>query len=154
MRYRSRPRWLARQLRDGNTIANPRVAVSYSAQPNIVIVPRAASRPTVLTSLTPVEDRRAYHPLGRARPAKQVSGVRSQFKAGLLPGFSFGSSSPSFSLFSGAKVSRAGGVAFKAPNRTVICIRRKRRKQVILALGHGGRVSRRRRNQHFSEVRC
>lgn len=45
-------------------------------------------------------------------------------------------------------------VAFAAPKRVLVCVRRKIRKEVILATGKGGGSHRKPRRTEFSNVRC
>lgn len=48
------------------------------------------------------------------------------------------------------------GVRFTAPKKTLTCVRRQARKEVLFAKGKagGGRISRRRRRNENSEVQC
>lgn len=45
-------------------------------------------------------------------------------------------------------------MAFKAPKFVAICVRRKIRREVLLALGRGGGGKRRPRRNAYSNVRC
>lgn len=45
-------------------------------------------------------------------------------------------------------------LAFSNPKFTAICIRRKQRREVLLALGKGGGGKKRPRRNSFSQVRC
>lgn len=96
---------------------------------------------TLRVDLRPVEDRRLFHPLGRVRPALSVSG---QAHSLALPR---GSSRGVF---------LSSAVAFKSHKRVSICVRRKRRKEVIFALGRNGRGGsfRKPRRNFYSDVEC
>lgn len=92
----------------------------------------------------PVEDRRTYHPLAAARPARIVTGhpVRRHV---VRPAVKY--RSPFFP---------SSRIRFAVPKRTLICIRRKTRREVLHALskvGRGRGSGRKRRNYH-SEVTC
>lgn len=146
MRYRSLPRHLARELRD---------VVTPSLTPRLQFKKRPMATVTVARSMVPrlspagaflrqVDDRRSFHPDGFFRPAKLVSGISASINAGRT-----------YSLFGTPKrQSMPVGVKFKVPSKTVICIRRKMRKEVILALGHSGKGGKKRRRNWYSNVRC
>lgn len=101
--------------------------------------------PRLHFDLTPIEDRRQYHPLNVFRPARTVYG------------------SPVGPL----KVARPGretkarfrlpvGIRFDVPAKVAVCVRRKRRKEVLHALkkvGKGSGGGKRRRN-FWSGVQC
>lgn len=93
--------------------------------------------------LRPVEDRRTYHPLGRNRPALSISGRPHSLS---LPRSV--ARAPGFFL--------PGAVVFRDAPRISICVRRKRRKEVIFALGRNGRGGsfRKPRRNQFSDVEC
>lgn len=60
-----------------------------------------------------------------------------------------------YSAYVGDHLSRR--VGFQHPWQVIICIRRQRRREVIFALGRGGKGGKRRRKVHrnfYSEVRC
>lgn len=89
-----------------------------------------------------VEDRRRYHPSKILRSPKRVDGSRA------MVGVSRG----------GAKAARHAlphKINFLVPKATVVCIRRKRRKEVLFAKRKTGKRGQRRpRRNFFSEVRC
>lgn len=103
-------------------------------------------RPLVVSPRKPVlqlvEDRRLFHPLRYAVPARSMY-RRADTK--LTVPF----------VDNSHKVQRLPStVQFAVPRNVAICIRRKRRKEVLFAKGVGGsRVSRPKRNE-FSDVRC
>lgn len=88
-----------------------------------------------------VDDRRFFDPAGPLRPAYSLGRdarrleVRSTPKGrDPFPGFRVG---------------------FSVPERVAVCVRRKERREVILALGKGGGGgSRRRRRNYWSDVSC
>lgn len=83
----------------------------------------------------PLEDRRQYHPLGRARPAEATRRQARRL------------------VTRGAKFERIG---FFTPSKVAICVRRKIRREVLHALKiAGGRGHfRKRRRSFYSSVRC
>lgn len=118
---------------------------------------RRSYTPLILPDLTPsyslveVEDNRRFHPLFAARPIRTISGrmaavgraprrMVSRFHA---PGLV----SPS---------SWVGGdrAAFRAPARVTVCVRRQRRREVIMARGLGGGRHRRPRFNERSYISC
>lgn len=127
-------------------------AASFAVRPTLV---RPRITPRIV--LEPIEDRRRHHPLGYYRPARQVSGhpVRPLVVGGAP------ARSSSARPARGARpnvVRRAPSISptvrFDVPKRTIICIRRKRRREVIMALGKGGGRHRRPKRNYFSEVKC
>lgn len=103
----------------------------------------------ISVSLLPVEDFRTFHPLASARPVRVTSGQTVQplrVAAAAAPrkrvGL-FGSLSPH--------------LKFAVPSRTIICIRRARRREALFANRQvgvkGGRRRLRKRNQ-WSDIRC
>lgn len=91
-----------------------------------------------------VEDRRLYHPRGALRSARVFSGHPVKPLVARSPRFA---------------VRRPGvpkAVGFAEPRKTLICVRRKQRKEVLHALartGKGSGFGRKRRN-NYSEVKC
>lgn len=97
-------------------------------------------RPVVLRPRQLVEDRRHYHPLGPARSPRVFSGHPVKPHV-VRP--SRGRSVP-------AKV------RFAEPRKTLVCVRRKERREVLFARGRTGKGSgfgRKRRNKQ-SEITC
>lgn len=129
MARRSRSR--GRQ-RDPSPIATRQRAAPTSVY--TVTVPRRFTYyvPRVTTPLQ--TDLRRYYPDGRAKPANRVSGRPARITR-----------SPS----------ARGSFMFDMPAGVLVCVRRKRRKQVLFALQRTGKGARapRRRNQ-FTDVRC
>lgn len=100
------------------------------------------------SDLREVEDRRTYHPEFEFRPARTVWGhpVRPNRVKEVRP------ARPAFrSPGLGARV------RFAVPARTVICVRRNQRKEVLHALkktGKRGASRSRRRRNYFSAISC
>lgn len=100
--------------------------------------------------LRSIEDRRTYHPEGEFRPARDTSARRhrltlptpapTQLMAAPAP-FGFGGPPP--------------GVAFQTPQKVLVCVRRKIRKEVLHALGHSGKSGQKRpRRSAYSDIHC
>lgn len=100
------------------------------------------SKPVAVLELRPVEDRRRFHPLGVYRPARRIDG-RAVSRHVVDDRRSRGRYLPT-------------KIKFAVPRATAICIRRRRRKEVLHAkqLVGGGRGRRAPRRNWFSEVRC
>lgn len=95
----------------------------------------------VRSHLQMLEDRREYHPL-KPRPAKAV--VRSSTRL-VVPNVK----KPVF------RSMPSPAVSFAVPKHVAICVRRKARREVILAGGYGGRRRQRKpRWSEYSQVRC
>lgn len=102
-------------------------------------------------SIRTFEDRREFHPDGGRRPPKDIYGrirkispvTRARTKSSPALGFRSRTEGPVLTT------------VFEMPKETAICVRRKRRREVILATGKGGRRKRRRpRYNEYSTVRC
>lgn len=94
-----------------------------------------------LFSFEAVEDRRTHHPLGKARPARTVNGVTSK----------------KLNIKKSAGHKLPAVLAFAAPKKVLICVRRGVRKSVLHALGKtgkGARHSKTRRRSAYSGVSC
>lgn len=92
-------------------------------------------------NLSLFEDRRTYHPERAARPAFSLPRMASRLVAREARGRS-------------GRQTKAP-VAFADPNRVLVCVRRKRRKEVLHARGiAGSRGFRRPRRSFYSEVSC
>jgi len=106
-------------------------------------------KPTPLPDprLRAVEDRRYWHPEGPHRPALTVSGSRSRLVVDQAPPRPRMRLRASQSLYSPGPPSR---VAFEAADRVLTCHRRRTRREVLLALGLGGRGGYGRRHPRFS----
>lgn len=123
--------------RDDNSIASYNF---HTVQP-YVINPLYV-RPLVRSRwLSDIEDRRQWSPIDTPRT---LNGM--QFRRLRQPGYTMD-----------GMPSAIARIGFADPHRVVLCVRRKRRREIIFALGVGGRKGRRtrkpRRNK-WSEVRC
>lgn len=88
-----------------------------------------------------IEDRRSFHPNRAIRPAGSIVRADARLMVGREPTPRAPSRLPHT-------------VQFDVPKRVSLCVRRKRRKEVIHAKGiSGSRTKRPKRNQ-FSDVRC
>lgn len=54
----------------------------------------------------------------------------------------------------GSRSPRLGDLFFAAPNRVMVCVRRKERREVLMAQGRGGSRVRRPRRNRFSHIKC
>lgn len=124
------------RTRESSVYVRPNADLSWIARST------APVRPFVV-SLLPVEDLRRYHPLGAARSVKVVTGHAVQPLRVARPGRPprvHPQNVPS-------------GLAFAVPRKTVICIRRKRRREVLFAKNVRRGSGSRRRN-FWSDIRC
>lgn len=108
------------------------------------LLPLPLPPPVMRVDLRPISDRRLYHPLGAVRPALSLSGNPHRLVYGRNSKVTAVTRWP------------VAAVAFHAPKRVVICVRRKRRKEVIFALGRAGRGGsfRKPRRNFYSSVEC
>lgn len=99
-------------------------------------------------------DRRNYHPDGMMAPLAVTSRLSSKLVHGVSRG-STKKSNRNVPRYGGFKTFTPSSVAFKAPSRVVLCVKRQQRKEVIHAIGKAGRSGQRkpRRNQ-WSDVSC
>lgn len=114
--------------------------------------------------LRPIEDRRLYHPLGPVRPARQLTGhpvkpnlIKVTRKKVMRSKWH----SPLGIVGKGRSLAIVGGVPsrirFAVPAKTVICVKRKVRTEVLHAFKKTGRgVSRKRhsRRNFHSAISC
>lgn len=120
--------------RDDNSIARALLRTSNILE-DLERFERAFPSSTTLFDdfdLGEVEDRRQYHPLGKFRPVRSIHER------------------------SAARLFDRPPIAFARPSHLPVCIRRKRRKEVIFALkkaGKGARQRKRRRNE-TSDISC
>lgn len=117
------------------------ISIRPVVQPRTVVVVRL--RPPV-RRLSLVEDRRQFHPERDFRPARSFFNrprlvVRAARKA------------PNVSKSLMASLSHR--IGFEVPKRVVTCIRRKERREVLIAMGAGGSHKPKRRN-YWSSVQC
>lgn len=105
--------------------------------------PRAVFRPAALplsVLQSPILDRRTYHPLRKLRPMTMVRHLSRQVAK----------QNPTFNQLSQTKAI----LSFANPKKVALCVRRKIRKQVILALGKGGGGHRPPRRNETSNFSC
>lgn len=123
--------------RDTTVIANPRLPSRRMSIPSY-------------SGLKMIEDRRTFHPQGIYRPARSFH--RSQHRL-----VSHVQTVPTYNRTRGVYrvLSMARPVAFEAPRSVLVCVRRKRRSEVLHALGHTGKRGQRKpRQSYFSSIRC
>lgn len=100
------------------------------------------SPPSRRLSLALFEDRRTFHPVAAQRPARSFSHPRHRLVAASVP-----QNRPYQRM--------TAPVAFQAPRRVLVCVRRRIRKQVIHAFGHAGRTGQKRpRRNEYSTINC
>lgn len=150
----------SRRTRDAFDVSNQRLRfsspfsrVTYTSLPRLPIAPIRRYLP-----LTVYEDRRQWHPEGVRASARSFSSSRHRLESrdrvynryNVKP-VSRLHSSPVF----GVSQTRAS-IAFADPSRTLICVRRKIRREVMHALGLSGSGSGQRppRLSEYSSVRC
>lgn len=116
-------------------------ALVGSGYPPPAPIPLGLPRLTALDDLRSMEDNRRFHPELAARPAQSV--FRESRRLVIGAGSSPGRVSP-----------LPASVAFSEPRQVVRCVRRKIRKEVILASGRGGGGHRPPRRNYWSDVEC
>lgn len=87
-----------------------------------------------------VEDRRTYHP-DVYRPVRSTRVPRHRL---IVPA----------RAQKAARPARLFSVGFRNPSELLVCVRRKVRREVLLAKGRGGGGHRRPRRNAYSDVRC
>lgn len=88
-----------------------------------------------------VEDRRRWHPEGQKRAARAFN----RWSPRVI--------TPKWAALGGAAITAK--LAFAGPSSVAICVRRKRRREVLMAKGYGGRRGQRRpRRSWYSNIRC
>lgn len=96
-----------------------------------------------LQPLNLIDDRRSYHPEPATRPARLFSGAVASVKATITPKHVSGKSRVPVQI------------AFTAPDQTLVCVRRKTRKQVLFAKRKTGKAGQRKPKRNmWSNVRC
>lgn len=134
--------------RRGRVATDSTLAARLSGPDLSFLDPRVSPYPSRYFGGLP-EDRREFWP-GTSpmdyRPARTLLG--GQVRVIAPPRASQAPSRGSFSTFHPSPV-----LAFKAPRQVVVCVRRKQRREVLLALGRGGR-NRPGRRTPFSGISC
>lgn len=121
--------------------------------------------------LSKIEDRRTYHPDGDFRPVRTISGspvktprlqpnvnlrihkVPSHLKAKLYGALYEAASKPQRRVYSDLKQTKAR-LEHVEPRKTIVCLKRKIREEVMHALGHAGKGHRAPRRNPTSDVHC
>lgn len=147
----------------------PRLHVSPS--PKTPAADAMLARPAPRKPEPTIADGRVFHPLGKGRPALTVSHTpvktlrvldRPRTFKGLAPksikvGKAAAKRQHQFQVnrFGPVHVSQTkAAVAFQAPHRVLICLKRKIRKEVFHALGKAGRGVRRPKFNRHSHIKC
>lgn len=108
--------------------------------------------------LSEIEDRRRHHPLGPNQPAKQLSGhpvKPHKVKSTVTRVKRAADGRPMKSRV--AVVGVPARLRFAVPLRTIVCVRRKVREEVLHALrktGKGARRSKKARRNVYSHISC
>lgn len=126
------------------TFANPprllRPIVSHGALPH-------PGTHLAQTFLREVEDRRDYHPLGRFRAARQLSG--HPVERNVIKPTRLNKARPFLAH------SVPIGIKFKAPKKTALCVRREQRKEVLFAKKKTRAGSRGKKHRNwYSSISC
>lgn len=124
----------AKRGRDSFHIANRRLPLSYS---NLTINP----------TLRFYEDRRTFHPEGRFRPARSFNKTRHRLVMSDYRKTRKNIKRNNFIKSYGPPIS----VGFREPERVLICVRRKRRREVMFALNKTGKGKGRQKRPRYSE---
>lgn len=140
----------SRPRRDHSTIAKPSGLLAVSPSP---LAPVVTPRRSVLP---PSTDRRFFHPEKRDQPAKSIAGTIAPITVKNRP-------VPRTHKFRKLAVVRFGSApsqtkaapAFVAPQTVAVCIRRKRRKEVLFAKKRAGKGGMRKpRRSWLSKISC
>lgn len=134
-----------------NTTATPRVR---TLSPSFSVTPtnwRQFLTPQPRVSLQEVEDRRLFHPLGRFAPPKTVAGTPARLTVKDRPPTAKQLASP---FMRKVRSQTKAVLTFADPERTVMCIRRKERREVLHALGRTGSGNRRPKRNAWSSISC
>lgn len=131
-----------------DTLAIPNGLPDLSLDDLVRPLPRLPFMPEVRSPLVEVEDLRTWHP-DRVAPLRssrlwkhRLDVAKPSWAAALTqPGFDV----PSFRIGFGPR---------RAVGFLALCVRRKVRREVLLALGRGGGGKRRPRRNKWSDVRC
>lgn len=119
------------------------------------VLPLSWSPPTSVEfqpefSLIEVEDRRTWNPEVTS-PARSISKTRHRLKVVNRQPFK---NADKFSNLRNVSQTKAV-VAFRTPAKVAICIRRNIRKEVLFAIGKGGKVGQKRpRRNAYSSISC
>lgn len=130
-------------------VSTPTPSLTVHRLPRVtlpVLSPLSLTPPTDLLG-----DRRQYHPLGPLRGAVSFSGGQHALRA---------TDRKNVDRFAGLRKfpsQTKASIGFDAPVSVLVCVRRKRRKEVLFAkrkTGRGGARQRRPRRNWFSKIHC
>lgn len=114
--------------------------------PTPVTSPRSMVQLDLEDLLRQVEDRRRYHPMGESSPALNTSGRQHTLTYAPRHTNSTQLAKPS---------ALPKGVGFTTPQNVVVCIRRKKRQEVLHALKKAGKAGQKApRRSAYSEIHC
>lgn len=121
---------------------------------------RVESRPFVTHTapkLTQIEDRRTWHPDGKTRPARSLNKSQHRLVIATNRHTSPRSTNPVHTKKAATRAAYLPHqIQFQAPKQVLVCIRRKKRKEVLFAkklTGKGARA-RRHRSTEYTGVKC
>lgn len=133
---------MAKKSRGGRDLFTPSSSI---ARP--IGLPRLSSRPV---NLTLFEDRRSFHPAGPSRPAFSLPRSAAVVRVPSPP--------RTRTSVDGAKARtpKLYQLQFAVPAKVALCVRRKRRKEVLHAKGIAGSKKRMRspRRNYWSSISC
>lgn len=132
---------MARRRRSGSTLQRDH---------NLIPTPSSVLQSSLLPDLRVLEDRRTWHPEEPFQPARSSRRVSDSFVTAIARPTKRKASGRPFSLLTPDKF------RFAVPDKVLVCVRRKQRREVLHALkktGKGSRSRFRRRNYN-TEVAC
>lgn len=119
--------------------------VARYAAPSVMIGTRARVAATLLSE---IEDRRRFNPAGPYAPPATFGGRGSRKIVERLL-------RPSKSLQAGSGFMPASRLGFAVPEKVAVCVRRKRRREVLFAVKGTGKGARAKRTyNYFSSIDC
>lgn len=138
---------MARRNRKNQNQRQRRDALTRIAKPQGLPLSRLA------TPLVMIEDRRSYHPDGYVRPLRTLSTSRHRLTSRTVVHATRSTAKRNLPNLFSLKNDR---IAFQAPDKLLVCIRRKRRKEVIHATGQAGsrRAQKTPRYNQWSSIVC
>lgn len=135
-----------RSRRDNNTIAK-------RSLPQTLTPFDAARQLDFFRDLKPIEDRRTWHPEGKARPARSFDSSRHRLVVGQAQVKQAVRTGYTKLRHLALQVPKA--VAFQAPEKVLVCVRRQMRREVMHALKKAGkRGQKSRRWSWYSNISC
>lgn len=137
---RSNPSW-PRDVSNRNLTRAVANAFDYGFSPDVLEALWTPSSTSVRSISPEIEDRRTFRPDGAAKHTRSSRRSRIPLVAHDTRGIRSNFSVPVH-------------VAFKAPRYVAVCVRRKQRREVLLAKGFGGGKHRKPKLNSYSNVRC